>query len=271
MQPLDAAAFGPLKCTWQEVCHNYIQSHPGRIITKYHFNEIFSMAWSKGLVPASVFSGFKTCGIYPFDPKAVLHHDPCDSTTASILLQSNTENSDSVIAQAVFTEEEEICFVRRYSEGYDLAPDPRYLQWLQLNHPEENGRSISDYFSDVPPTEPLQLSTAADMSPSHTFVSKSEHINVPCADHTPNVSHSNVSCGSTDVTPGLTPTRVFHISTQPISSLANANKPVSLPQYSTSTNATPHLVVPLTIVKLLSVIHSLCHLVHLLLVLFQST
>ena len=63
MQPLDAAVFGPLKCTWQEACHNYVQSHPGRIITKYHFNEIFSKAWLKSLVPANVFSGFKTCGI----------------------------------------------------------------------------------------------------------------------------------------------------------------------------------------------------------------
>ena len=34
MQPLDAEVFGPLKSTWQEACHNYVQSHPGRIITK---------------------------------------------------------------------------------------------------------------------------------------------------------------------------------------------------------------------------------------------
>ena len=90
------------------------------------------------MIPASVISGFKTCGIYPLDPKAVLDHDPCeqvilqtsgiDSTTASILMQSDTENSDGVIAQAVFTEEEEIHFAKRYSEGYDLAPDTRYLQ-----------------------------------------------------------------------------------------------------------------------------------------------
>ena len=37
IQTLDAAVFRPLKCTWQEVCHNYI-SHPGRIITTYQFN-----------------------------------------------------------------------------------------------------------------------------------------------------------------------------------------------------------------------------------------
>ena len=74
------------------------------------------------------------------------------------------------------------------------------------------------------------------MSPSHTFMSKSELINVPCAE---NISHYDVSCGSTDVTSGLTPTRVSHISIQPISSLVDASKPVSLPEDSMMTNTTP--------------------------------
>ena len=39
---------------------------------KYQFNEIFSKAWLKSLVPANVISGFKTCGIHPFDPQAVI-------------------------------------------------------------------------------------------------------------------------------------------------------------------------------------------------------
>ena len=33
MQPLDAAVLGPFKSKWQETCHQYIQKHPGRIIT----------------------------------------------------------------------------------------------------------------------------------------------------------------------------------------------------------------------------------------------
>jgi len=28
------------------------------------------------MVPANIISGFKTCGIYPFNPKEVLDHDP---------------------------------------------------------------------------------------------------------------------------------------------------------------------------------------------------
>jgi len=77
MQSLDTAVLGPLKKNWNEECHKFVQSHPGKVITKYQFSEVFSKAWLKSMVPASIISGFKVCGIYPFDPKAVLDHDPC--------------------------------------------------------------------------------------------------------------------------------------------------------------------------------------------------
>ena len=83
MQPLDAAVFGPFKSKWQEACHQYIQKHPGRVITKYTFNSIFSEAWLNSLVPANIVSGFKTCGVYLFNPKAVLDHDPCEASHSS--------------------------------------------------------------------------------------------------------------------------------------------------------------------------------------------
>ena len=36
----------------------------------------------------------------------------------------------------VFTRKEEELFTRRMENGYDLC-DPRYMQWLQILHPEE--------------------------------------------------------------------------------------------------------------------------------------
>ena len=29
------------------------------------------------MVPKNIISGFKTCRVYPFNPKAVLDHNPC--------------------------------------------------------------------------------------------------------------------------------------------------------------------------------------------------
>ena len=32
---LNTAVYGPLKIHWQDICHDYIQKHPGRVIIKY--------------------------------------------------------------------------------------------------------------------------------------------------------------------------------------------------------------------------------------------
>ena len=59
------------------------KKNSGRVITKYNYNSIFSKAWLNSLVPANIVSGFKTCGVYPFNPKAVLDHDPCEASHSS--------------------------------------------------------------------------------------------------------------------------------------------------------------------------------------------
>ena len=133
MQPLDTTVFVPLKRSRQEACYDFIQAQPGRVITKYQFNRIFSPAWLKSMVLASIISGFKTCGIHPFNPKAVLDHDPCEPKTSDLkstdaaqccsshssnLMQYEntvTHNSSHKIADT-FTPEEEAKFATR---GYD--------------------------------------------------------------------------------------------------------------------------------------------------------
>jgi len=80
--------------------------------------------------------GFKTCGIYPFDPKAVLDHDPCDqmvtlqtsgvdSTTASTLVHRDAENSDSIAQVAAALDDSVKVII------WHLIPGT-YLQWLQV-------------------------------------------------------------------------------------------------------------------------------------------
>ena len=126
----------------------FVQSHQGRIITKYHFNEVFAKAWLKSMVPANIISGFKTCGICPFNPKAVLDHDPTKekSTEVDTLSITSSQGKHSTSEAATFTAEEEALFVRRYNNGYNI-PDPRYVE---LNHPEDR---LIDHFENVTPLE----------------------------------------------------------------------------------------------------------------------
>lgn len=112
-QPLDLSVFGPLKTHWEDVCHGFMQQHPGRLVTKYSFSELFAKAWVRAVTPANVIAGFQKAGIYPFNPKAIKvpTGDVCDpakkifpvtsrspsqlATTLSLPLQSSTTSPSS--------------------------------------------------------------------------------------------------------------------------------------------------------------------------------
>ena len=70
-QPLDKGCFGPLKTCWKEACHNYMSDHPGEVVNRYVFSKLFSKAWTNAMSIRNIMSGFKVCGIYPFDRNAL--------------------------------------------------------------------------------------------------------------------------------------------------------------------------------------------------------
>jgi len=53
------------------VCHTYQQDNPGAVITKYSFTPLFAKVWSQSFTPNNLISGFKKCGIYPFNSEAI--------------------------------------------------------------------------------------------------------------------------------------------------------------------------------------------------------
>ena len=88
-QPLDSCVFGPLKKAWTEVCHTYQQDNPGAVITKYSFTPLFAKAWSQSFTPNNLISGFKKCGIYPFNSEAI---EILDDDGAPTMLQGSTDD-----------------------------------------------------------------------------------------------------------------------------------------------------------------------------------
>ena len=89
-QPLDCGVFGPLNTHWSHVCHAYLQQNPGPVMTCFQFNTLFSQAWSAAVSPANIIAGFRTCGVYPFNPSAICvsacNSDYEDGTGSSFLL-----------------------------------------------------------------------------------------------------------------------------------------------------------------------------------------
>jgi len=57
-QPLDVGVFAPLKTQWTQVCHDFYQANPGRIITKFNFCHLFAKAWCNAISPSNVMAGF---------------------------------------------------------------------------------------------------------------------------------------------------------------------------------------------------------------------
>ena len=177
-QPLDVSVFKPFKNNWQDACHNYMQSNPGKVVTKYQFSDLLNKAWNKTMTPSTICAGFRRSGVFPFNPEAI------ECTLGSIATRTpgedvrveNGEDHDITSKDCgtqVFTAEQEQLFQRRYEEGYDL-PDPHYRQWLTLHHPDsissnqrgcvppdETLGSLADLFSSVEPQSPLTMTESA--------------------------------------------------------------------------------------------------------------
>ena len=103
MQPLDCGVFSPLKSHWSCVCHDFLQKNPGKVLTKFNFNSLFSKAWLSAVVPSNIIAGFKTCGVQPFDRSAVnpspsLHKDAAISHT-SLENESPPTEDDAHLSQ----------------------------------------------------------------------------------------------------------------------------------------------------------------------------
>ena len=193
-QPLDVSFFGPLKNHWSDVCHTFLQSSPGKVITKFNFSQFFSKAWSKTCNPETICSGFRRAGIIPFDPMALFIRCPKNSGVEEMTSNGEESMTNSADTPGVtFSSEKEELFSTRFVEGYDLH-DEEYELWLHVNHPEVTGaQSVVDFFSDVDPVTqlnpPCRLSPVPEVPPDISPVlSDGAHHNSPVL---PDGAHHN--------------------------------------------------------------------------------
>ena len=71
LQPCDKSLFGPLKRYYNQVCSELMSNYPGVVVKRSNFCGLFKQAWVKAMTPSNIMSGFRACGIYPFNPEAV--------------------------------------------------------------------------------------------------------------------------------------------------------------------------------------------------------
>ena len=124
-----------------------------------------------------------------------------------------------------FSAEEEERFQKRFEEGYDLH-DPRYMSWLEINHPEAehyacdinvDGPSLGDFFAQIMPCEPVCILSTTSSARNPPSACARDPPNSSAIDPSP---HSLVIVLSPQVTPPLTcnlPQQVSRMFTPPLS------------------------------------------------------
>ncbi|XP_052749791.1 uncharacterized protein LOC128200428 [Galleria mellonella] len=68
MQPLDLTIFSSLKIAYNKECELYMVNNPGKRITQYEIEELFTKAYNKTANISKAVSGFRAAGIYPINP-----------------------------------------------------------------------------------------------------------------------------------------------------------------------------------------------------------
>ena len=172
MQPLDVSVYGPLKTYWNEALKDFSNQFPNMAMTKVNFFSVFDIAWKKAKgKPENAVSGFKKCGLIPFNPEALDYTKLIDSSTATRLFSSPLSPS-SVSSTEMFTflrcskkmesllpENVLVTYRRRLEKGYDVESDAtasgrewNMYRWLHTNVNKNNistPKSLPSCYADV--------------------------------------------------------------------------------------------------------------------------
>lgn len=96
LQPLDRSVFGPFNKAYNKACSNFLSLAPCNIVNKWTFPQMFTSAWEAGLTVQNITSGFRACGIYPYNPAAVPKSAFQPSTVFDRPLSSATTTSETM-------------------------------------------------------------------------------------------------------------------------------------------------------------------------------
>lgn len=130
LQPLDVGVFKSFKLYFSKACHRYITAHPGRVITTDLLASLVGEAWPQSLTPLNILSGFRKCGIYPFNPGEISDRQIAPSKA----ITPQPTSPQAICGSPLFSIEQQELYEKRHQEGCDIN-DPDYMAWLKINHP----------------------------------------------------------------------------------------------------------------------------------------
>ncbi|XP_021339753.1 uncharacterized protein LOC110440970 [Mizuhopecten yessoensis] len=89
LQPLDRSVFGPFSTAYNTACSDYLGQNPLNTVTKWSFPGLVKTAWDTSFTHKNIVSGFRACGVFPFNPTAISQESfapsqPSDRPTSTV-------------------------------------------------------------------------------------------------------------------------------------------------------------------------------------------
>ena len=126
LQPLDKSVFKSFESFWDDEVLKYWMTHPDRKINRSIFGKIFSEVWQRSMTSVNLVSGFKSTGIYPYNPDIIpeVAFAPSSTTEANIDISSTGEHAttssrDSIEQKRLKTQ---AVPVNTYDSGVEANP-----------------------------------------------------------------------------------------------------------------------------------------------------
>jgi len=182
LQPLDVAVFRAFEHYWDEEVLSFWRQQPSRSLTKELFGKIFTPVWNKTMTISNIQSGFKKCGIFPFDCDAIPDHAfaPSDVTNIASIGENEQELSvqPSTSAQVVV---EELSHTQQPSTSVDMPSQPLAVQNASLYDPSttmhEKSPEPATSSDVISPPSALSTSFSSIMStPAASSIKKKKRV-----------------------------------------------------------------------------------------------
>lgn len=117
LQPMDVAVFKTLKASWKEHVLAWRVEHQAEVLKRHNFAPLLKSSISKVVTPKVLQSGFRKCGLFPWDPTSV---DKICKITSSLDLTGESRPTPEKPTSIQRKNEEHLVFFESFIEKQKL-------------------------------------------------------------------------------------------------------------------------------------------------------
>ena len=166
LQPCDRTVFGPFKAHYNSACQDMVNAYAGTIVSRHSFCTLLNTAWTKAMTQDNIKSGFRACGIYPFNPAAIPDEAYMPNAVYTVThLMANRELLNTTADEQLPVEQEVI--VAETQAVSNMHIDEQVHDLTNM-HTDEQVFDLNDYLSNdstvvaaimhaIPPENALNL------------------------------------------------------------------------------------------------------------------